>query len=296
MRKADLYDQAAAAAERVIREHGISTLPVDPMAIARSIGIEVREKPASSGGVSGMLIRLGDLRLGDQFCIGCATHIRSAGFRRFSVAHELGHYFLEGHFEAIFADGPVHESRAGFLSNLKYELEADHFAARLLMPNALFYAALRGVGDGLAAVESLAATCCASLPATAIRYTECVSEPVAIVVSSSNNIDYCAMSRALRDVDGIDWIRRGQPLPQTCTTRELNRNLEGVRRGERVEGASAFQDWFGGNLRREVSEDAKGLGEYGKTLTVLYGIELPEDNDEDSDEEVIEAWTPRHRR
>jgi hypothetical protein len=129
MRKAGLYNQAAAAAERVIQQYGITTLPVDPMAIARSVGIEVKEKPASSCGVSGVLIRLGD-----EFCIAYATHIRSPGFRRFSVAHELGHYFLEGHFEAIFADGPMHESRAGFLSNLKYELEADHFAARLLSP------------------------------------------------------------------------------------------------------------------------------------------------------------------
>jgi hypothetical protein len=134
------------------------------------------------------------------------------------------------------------------------------------------------------------------LPATAIRYTECVSEPVAIVVSTGNSVDYCAMSRALRDMDGIDWIRRGQPLPQNCATRQLSGNPERVRRGERTEGPSAFQDWFGRNLRSEVSEDAIGLGEYGKTLTVLYGIELPEESDEDSDDEVIEAWPPRHRR
>jgi hypothetical protein len=59
MRKAGLYDQAAAAAERVIREHGVSTLLVGPMAIARNVCIEVKEKPASSGGVSGVLVRLG---------------------------------------------------------------------------------------------------------------------------------------------------------------------------------------------------------------------------------------------
>ena len=112
MKKADPYNFAAAAAERVIREQGITTLPVDPIAIARSIGIDVQEKPASNGGVSGMLIRLGE-----QFCIAYATHIKSPGFRRFSVAHELGHYFLEGHVDAIFADGPVHESRAWLLIN-----------------------------------------------------------------------------------------------------------------------------------------------------------------------------------
>ena len=108
MRKADPYNFAAAAAERVIRDHGITSLPVDPVAIARSIGIDVQVKPASNAGVSGMLIRLND-----QFCIAYATHIKSIGFRRFSVAHELGHYFLEGHVDAIFTDGPVHEFACG---------------------------------------------------------------------------------------------------------------------------------------------------------------------------------------
>ena len=191
----------------------------------------MEEKPASNAGVSGMLIRLGD-----QFCIAYATHIRSPGFRRFSVAHELGHYFLEGHVDAIFADGSIHESRAGFLSTISYELEADHFAARLLMPNMLFYAALRGVGDGLAAVESLADTCCTSLPATAIRYTECTPDLVAIVISSGNKVGYAAMSRSLRDINGIDWICKNQPLPRDCVTRALNSDPERVKRGDRAEG------------------------------------------------------------
>jgi hypothetical protein len=149
------------------------------------------------------------------------------------------------------------------------------------------------VADGLAAVESLADTCCASLTATAIRYTECAPDPTAIVISSGNKVDYAAMSRSLRGIDGIDWIRKNQPLPRDCATRALNSDPERVRRSDRVESESAFQDWFGGDLRIKVSEDAMGLGGYGKTLTVLYGIELPEEDDNDDD--IIESWTPRHR-
>jgi hypothetical protein len=77
MRKTSFFDHAAAVAERVIREQGVAALPVDPIAIAQSIGIEVKEKPASNRDVSGMLIRLGE-----EFCIGYATHIPSPGFRR----------------------------------------------------------------------------------------------------------------------------------------------------------------------------------------------------------------------
>ena len=38
-----------------------------------------------------------------------------------------------------------------------------------------------------------------------------------------------------------------------------------------------------------------GLGGYGKTLTVLYGIELPDGDDQD-DDSLQESWTPLFRR
>jgi hypothetical protein len=50
----------------------------------------------TTGGVSGML-----LRNGDDFGILYATHIKSSGFQRFSISHELGHYFLPGHIDAV---------------------------------------------------------------------------------------------------------------------------------------------------------------------------------------------------
>jgi Zn-dependent peptidase ImmA (M78 family) len=72
------------------------------------------------------------------FVLPMPPTLKVLGFRRFTIAHELGHYFIEGHVDAIFSEGSVHESRAGFISSSNFELEADHFAARLLMHNALF--------------------------------------------------------------------------------------------------------------------------------------------------------------
>jgi len=84
------------------------------------------------------------LRHGDVFGILYATHIASEGFQRFSIAHELGHYFLEGHIDHILPKDGVHESHAGFVSADPYELEADQFAGGLLMPSAPFSARLPG--------------------------------------------------------------------------------------------------------------------------------------------------------
>lgn len=35
---------------------------------------------------------------------------------------------------------------------------------------------------------------------------------------------------------------------------------------------------------------------YGKTLTVLYNIDLPAPEDEEDEDNLIESWTPRFKR
>src|SRR3546814_11547152 len=96
--------------------------------IAASRDIEVKEKRDTTGGVSGMLLRHGDV-----FGILYATHIRSEGFHRFSVGHELGHYFLDGDIDHILPNDGIHTSHAGYVSADPYELAAEPFASGLMM-------------------------------------------------------------------------------------------------------------------------------------------------------------------
>ena len=109
---------AEKVAEKYLEENSLLRLPVDPIAIAEKHGIVVQAKPATDVGVSGMLIKHGDM-----FGIAYATHVKIEGFQRFSVAHELGHYLLPGHYENILPNDGVHESKAGFFSGNKYERE-----------------------------------------------------------------------------------------------------------------------------------------------------------------------------
>jgi len=291
MTQDDPFAFATLAAEHLIRDMTLTTLPVDPFAIAHKHDIEVRANPSSNAGASGMLIRVGN-----SFAIAYATHIDNVRFQRFSVSHELGHFFLPGHSDAVLADNDVHESHAGFTSSNRYEIEADHFAAGLLMPSQLFLPALRRAGVGLTAVEFLSDACNTSLLATAIRLTQCTSDPIAMVVSTTDKIDYCFMSDALKELDGITWIRKHQPVPRNTPTFQFNLIQANVQRGARSNGTSNLQDWFGGNRSIEVTEDVVGLGSYGKTLTVLYDIAIPDEEEEADEDSLIESWTPRFRR
>ncbi|MBN8995372.1 MAG: ImmA/IrrE family metallo-endopeptidase [Rhizobiales bacterium] len=282
--------------EAFLRDEGITALPVDPFAIAASRDIEIKAKPDTAGGVSGML-----LRNGNNFGIVYATHIKSEGFQRFSVGHELGHFFLDGHIDHILPEDGIHTSHAGFVSGDPYELEADHFAAGLLMPESLFKRALVKLDPGLAAVESMATLCKTSLTATGIRCAELSDRAVAVIISTGQTIDYCFMSDVIKSLPELNWLRKGSAVPPATATSAFNKNAGNVRDGRREAADVDALDWLGGKRSVILSEEIVGLGSYGKTMTVLSsgnlgGDDGQGDDDDGDDDRLAESWTPRFRR
>lgn len=274
---------ATLQAEILVRDESLA-LPIDVLALAKSRDILVEAKPSTKKGVSGML-----LRVGDDFAIGYATHIKSIGFQRFSIAHELGHYFL-GHADAMFCDGKtVHESQAGFGSKELIELEADHFAAGLLMPSELFKEEAAMHCDGLAAIERVAEKCQTSITSSAIRYAQLTDAAVAIIVSSKSSVDYCFASQALRAVKGYRHPVKGSVLPRDSLTRNFNQTASNIARGERSDDLTDLCTWFQADDEIEASEEVVGLGDYGRTLTIITA-DLP-----DEDESAAEWAAPRFR-
>ena len=69
----------------------------------------------------------------DALCPPGKHHART----RFSIAHELGHYFIEHHHAYLTHGGKTHASINEFRSNIMIEREADAFAASLLLPTHL---------------------------------------------------------------------------------------------------------------------------------------------------------------
>jgi hypothetical protein len=116
--------------------------------------------------------------------------------RRFSIAHELGHWELHR--------GRQFECRASDIDNvenspLNPERQADAFAANLLMPWYLFQPMLgQAKHVDLALLEHMHRTFDASLPATAIRIADANVEPVII---------------ACYDQTGRRWVSRSKDVP-----------------------------------------------------------------------------------
>jgi len=99
---------------------------VDPTEIARGYGIEVIGMPGLEGGVNG-LIRKENGKV--EILYDLTMHPNR---QRFTIAHELGH-FVKGHLRdrPLFRD----PSKNFNLDNYDiHEVEANNFAANLLMP------------------------------------------------------------------------------------------------------------------------------------------------------------------
>lgn len=276
------------------KEKGFDSFPIDPFEIAVSEDIMVEPKPADQVGVSG-----GIIFYGNDVGIFYATNIDSDGFRRFTVAHELGHYFLEGHPEEIQKTAPIHISKAGFSQGLSsIELEADHFASGLLMPSKLVSEVIGTSRVGLDAIETLGDRAECSLTASAIRAAECCDYPMAVIVSSGDEVAYAFLSESFKRLDKLTFLRKGVPLPPSHT-REFNRDPKNVSSALTVCGQATLADWFSCTRRLRLDEEVIGLGSYGFTLTVLSSEELaedPDDEDQAEEEALIDSWTPRFAR
>jgi len=251
-------------AVRVLNEYQISKLPIDPKLIAKKANILVEPNTNCEKGVSGML-----LRNGENYCIIYATYLENQGFENFSIAHELGHYFLEGHFDKIFQYGKIHKSTADFISDNEIERQADTFAASLLMPENLFKDHLTEYGKGMTCIEAMSKLCNTSLTATAIRYAELTENKVVVIISTNGIIDYCRISNAVFDLRDIEIPKKGDRIPKGTATERISGNSVFMFKQETLYLETDFRDWLECRKPKEAAEEAKGLGKYGKVLTVI---------------------------
>lgn len=166
------------AVARLLEGH--NQLPVDVKAIAAQLEIDIIEPEfPENPDLSGMLVRDG------QRTFMAINQTQSEGRKRFTIAHEIGHFVLD-EAKAVWIDKgvrPVVSYRRGTDVGTRYryrleEVRANRFAAELLMPEEAvrerFYQLTADGTDWEAedALLDLAAAFDVSLPAMAIRLRE----------------------------------------------------------------------------------------------------------------------------
>lgn len=119
------------------------------------------------------------------------------GRRRFSIAHELGHFHIPSHADVsgLCSDADLHAMENG--TRVK-EWEANDFAAELLMPQRLFAAdaAARDISIATALELSGEAWYDVSVMAAALRMVHTTTQPAALVVSTNGRVSWHVRSDA----------------------------------------------------------------------------------------------------
>ena len=109
---------------------------------------------------------------------------------RFSFAHELGHYFIDEHRNALKKGKSLHKSYQRLLPKNIVEVEADYFASNLLLPTNRFIKFIHRKKFDFSVIDSLTKEFGTSLSATLLKFVECGNHPIMVVYSQNNEIKH----------------------------------------------------------------------------------------------------------
>ena len=203
MARERLQEMAAERAEAILERLSQGTMPIDPLEVARSeaklletIGGDFRNR--FDGQVEYH-------RKGNRFLLFYNTKY-DAGLdigehhprTRFSIAHELGHYFLEEHHSYLLKGGWSHPSRSEFFSQASIEREADAFAAGLLMPARLMRPLVNAEELSASRLGQISRRFKTSLVGTAIRSVRLSDFPCALVGIRDGQVAWSFLSEPLK--------------------------------------------------------------------------------------------------
>jgi len=184
---------------------------------------------------------------------------------RFSMAHELGHFYIPEHRELLLA-GKSHNSQSGFISDKKLETEADEFAAILLIPQKYLDKLVLAkkfltLKDLLEQANKLQV----SITAMAIRYVKITSDRCAIILSQDGQQKFYWPSDEMEYI-GFKWRGR-KNIPRDSASAIAAQNQGS---GQVYENNSDSSVWFSNRKSEcEIWEEAFPLGYTGLVLTML---------------------------
>jgi len=250
----------AAYAVALLDRLGISDVP-EIRDVAAKLGIGIEEREIES--FDGALVRIKDSAVG---VIALRRSIREGGRKNFTVAHEIGHLILPGHDDSAVCRAEQVESWARGL--FAKELEANEFAAELLMPTAVVTKEIGTREPSFASCEALAARFRTSLTTASYRFTELSPYPCAVVWSSAGEVRWFK-----RSGEFSQWVRiRERVDPRTFA----HDAFAGTGLPNRPEPVPA-DAWLDGNFERDatVLEQSRAMPNYNGVLTLLWLKENP---------------------
>lgn len=249
---------------RLFREYRqITGRTCDLSAIAAEDGIEIIEARTRDPGWTACLLRTEHCGL-----ISCQPG-QNTGRRRFSIAHELGHFHMPTHRRSgQFACGPAElEATEGY--GPEEEWEANSFAAYLLMPRKQFRRDCKEMPISFESARELARIYNVSITAAARRMIELTSEHCALVATEGRQVTW-------QDRNEYYWrmTTRGQEVRPRTFAAGIYDGADPNPAPKRVEPHAWINEGTAGDLL--LVESTHAVPSQNQVLSLLWAPEYEE--------------------
>jgi len=204
------------------------------------------------------------LRKGEQGIIRVSDSIPEPGRRRFAVAHELGHWSMHKTLSQLLSC-----TSADMLARYKAsppEIEANLFAAELLMPKHLFQPALGASRPTADFVNELADQFGTTRTSTAFRIADLTKDYFALVMTKDGKIKWWQASDALAE---FIWIDNGVSVPRYSIASKFFAGKSLPDSPQKID----LDDWLSENRGLDAEyfyEDVIPMPRYDQALTLLW--------------------------
>ena len=203
------------------------------------------------------------VRVGNRGKITVPLSEENNGRKRFSIAHELGHFELHADQEAIVLCSKADMS--DWNGYKRRETEANEFAAALLMPEEIFKPRTILKKPSIKLLKKLASDFRTSLTATAVRYVQLTNEPCALIFCVDGKISWSMKTGR----DFPYWLRgRGENVDVESFAYDAFKGKGGNEDGNLVDPLA----WIDSSRYAEINlyESTFFLSYYNATLTLLW--------------------------
>lgn len=254
--------------------------------IAMFLGAFVKER--NLYGCEARLVRKADIGI-----IRVNSLIPEEGRKRFAIAHELGHFIL--HSSSQFIQCNEDEMHIWKESKTR-EIEANEFAASLLMPREIFLRFLKAGQPTIDKISEIAKEFRTTLTATALRYIGFSKEPCALVVSKDGLIKWYKKSGSFNF-----HVKVGKKLHPDTYAFDF---FDGVDLPTQPESVPAYA-WLSGDINEEseIFEQSFALGGFGVVLSLLWICDeiktvfrRYEDESDEPEFDLTNPFTPNGKR
>jgi hypothetical protein len=256
-------------AECVFEDHW-GNLPVNPESIIEDCGITLSYCDYRDAFDGSLEYRKGRFHV---YCNVPGTEQRGSPRVRFTLGHELGHYFIDEHRRALTSGhAPEHGSFIYDHHDNQAEQEADFFAASLLMPRSHFLKSVESTSPILQTILDISSTFNVSTQCAAIRCVEWAEWLCTIIMFRDGKTPWWLISPRLAN-SGYLFLRRLDSYQAAQGSATFDASQPGAHNWNVFHSTTTAAMWFSGvsqASRRNVilQEEAVRLGRHG-VLTFL---------------------------